>query len=470
MRQQPSKTSAAATMPVPQDPGISTHLAPATRACTGWALAGAWVLACMIGCGSSTSKPVIVNATGTPASLPTPPTPSATNTYIGTQSPGVWSFTLNDTAGSYSYQPLTFPNSPNTPVTGTFTSSNGFLSLGQANGASLGYILEVPGQMALLRPGDSTAPLVIGVPQTSCYAIPYRLRFEYIGVQAANLVGQSAAPVPIAQSGKDYGYPLGAYGSFVVNTNTSGSAWTFQNLQGDAPFGAAGFSGTCASGTLSLSGEGIFNQYNFSTDIAFTSATVTTMAMGPTGIFIIDQTDTTLQANQGAASAGVAEPTSALSNSAIAAGQYLGFWNQAPGDGKPPTSTSSQYVPGFNSPVSFGPTASSSTTLTGGVFPNDDVTQTPNSDTTISLGAESTSINGFYPSATVTTLDPNQDCVPGTFVGGVSATNAAGFATCTFPAYAVVGNPEGKYVIFLYAFNYAYDYTGSAMQLYLYQQ
>jgi len=469
MRQEPSKTSAVATMPALHEPGGSLHLAHIRRAGSAWALAGAGVLACMIGCGGPTSNPVVVNASGSPASLPTPPTPATTNTYIGTQSPGVWSLTLNDTAGTYSYQPVTFPNSPNTPATGSFTNSHGFLSLGQANGTSLGYILEAPGQMALLRPGDATAPLVVGVPQTSCYSIPYRLRFEYIGMQAANQSDQTASPIPVAASGS--AIPTGAYGSFVVNTDTSGSAWTFQNLQGNAPYGPAGFSGACSSGTLSLSGEGLFNEYNFSDTLSLTSAAVTTMAMGPTGIFIIDQTDPTLiGGNDGSASVGVAEPSSPLTTSAVAAGQYLGFWSQAPTNGRPPTSIYAQYLPGFTSPVSFGQAASSGTTMTGGLFPNDDVTQTPNSDTTINLGAQSSSINGFYPSASVTTLDPNQDCEPGTFAGGVPGINAEGFSTCTFPAVAVAGNPEGKYVIFLYAFNYTYDYTGSAMELYLYQQ
>jgi hypothetical protein len=64
MRQEPSKTSAAPTMLVPQEPGGSLHLAHATRERPALAFAGVLVLAGMVGCGSSTSKPVVVNATG----------------------------------------------------------------------------------------------------------------------------------------------------------------------------------------------------------------------------------------------------------------------------------------------------------------------------------------------------------------------------------------------------------------------
>lgn len=49
-----------------------------------------------LGCGSANnSAAVAVNPTGTSA-LPAPPAPSASNTYTGTQSPGLWSLTIND--------------------------------------------------------------------------------------------------------------------------------------------------------------------------------------------------------------------------------------------------------------------------------------------------------------------------------------------------------------------------------------
>ncbi len=429
-------------------------------ACTLMALAAGCL--CVAGCSSSSSSnnTVIVNPTGT-SSLPTPSASTASNTYIGTQGPGVWSLSLDDTTNTYTYQPLTFPS---TPVAGAFTSMNGFLSLGQANGSSLGYILEVQGRLAMLRPGNTTAPLVVGVPQTSCYPIPYRLRFEYIGMNAANNTVQNATAVP------------NPYGSVVANTNADGSTWQYQNLQGNAPFGAAGFSGACAvtngQAAMSLSGEGLFDQYNYSNSLdSLNLNVITTMQMGPSGIFIVDQSDTSQPIYQGSGVAGVAQPSAPLATANVAAGQYLGFLTEAPTLGTTLVNGSQQAtgpVPPVTSPVSFGLTLSTGATMVGGAFPNDDVTQTPNADTSITLGTQDSTINGFYPSASVTTLDPAQNCT--TRGVGSPGTNALGFFTCTYPAVAVVGNPEGKYAIFLTTYNYTAYFFGTAMQIYLYQQ
>jgi hypothetical protein len=420
-------------------------------------------IAIIAGCGGSSSKTIIGNPSGV-ASLPAPLAPGPANTYIGTQSPGVWTLSLDDTKTTYSYQPTTFPNSPNTPITGTFQNSNGFLNLGQANGASLGYILEVPGRMAILRPGDTTAPLVVGVPQTTCYSIPYRLRFDYIGMQAGPVY---SGPSPLAQ------------GSFVANTNTDGSAWQYQNLQGNAPAGPAGFTGTCSAANsqtvMSLSGQGIFNQYNYETsftnsNLPFTDLT-TTLQMGPSGIFIVDQSlPKSTSTFQGASAAGVAQPSSSLSTSDVAAASYLGFLTET----ATPTADIASPFPGFTSPISFGQTASSGTTMVGGIFPNDDVTQTPNADISINLGKQDSAINGLYSSATVTVLDPAQACTADLVNSPTDKVapgiNADGFFTCTFPAIAVVGNPDGKYAIFLTTYNYTINTVGTPMQIYLYQQ
>jgi hypothetical protein len=402
--------------------------------------------------------------------MPTPPAPAAANIYIGSQGPGVWSLSLDDSKDTFSYQPFTFPNSPNTPVTGNFQARNGFLSLGSANGASLGYVLEVPGRMALLRPGDSTASLVVSVPQTTCYSIPYRLRFEFVGMQAG-----AASPTPPTN---DTSTPYFAYGSFVVNTDTNGSSWQFQNLQGSAPYGPSVFTGACAatSGQAAtvLSGEGLINQFNYGEQNSLFNSLVnysTTFEMGPSGIFILDQSNPTAIASQGqvqgAASAGVAQPSAPLSTSAVAAGTYLGFLTEGAVSGNNP-------LPVLTSPASFGQTASSGSTMIGGAFPNDDVTQTPNSDMQINLGTQDSTINGFYGSAKITTLDPNQNCA--TYLGGGASVpvtpgiDAQGYITCTYPATAVVGTPDGKYAIFLNTYNFTANSLGAPMQIYLYQQ
>jgi hypothetical protein len=425
----------------------------------------------LAGCGGagSNSTSIIVNPSGV-ASMPTPPAPASSNAYIGSQGPGVWSLSLDDSKDTFSYQPVTFPNSPNTPVTGSFQAKNGFLSLGTANGASLGYVLEVPGRMALLRPGDSTASLVVSVPQTTCYTIPYRLRFEFVGMQAG-----AASPAPPTNNTST---PYFAYGSFVVNTDTSGSSWQFQDLQGSAPYGPSVFTGACAAtsgqATTALSGEGLMNQFNYGDQNSLFNSLVnysTTFEMGPSGIFILDQSNPSAIASQGqaqgAASAGVAQPSAPLSTSAVAAGTYLGFLTEGAVSGNHP-------VPALTSPVSFGQTASSGSTMTGGAFPNDDVTQTPNSDMQINLGTQDSTINGFYASARITTLDPNQNCA--TYLGGGASVpvtpgiNAQGYFTCTYPATAVVGTPDGKYAIFVNTYNFTANSLGAPMQIYLYQQ
>jgi hypothetical protein len=441
------------------------------------ALALSWV----VGCGSSTKITIVGNPTGV-ASLPAESTPGPINTYVGTQSPGAWTVSLNDTNSTYSYQPITFPGSPNTPASGAFTSSHGFLDLGHANDSSLGYILEVPGRFAMLRPGDTTAPLIVGVPQASCYPIPYRLRFEYVGMEAGSDEGGNDALIAGGASAGS-----GAYGSFVINTDAAGASWQFQDSAGNAVLGPSGFAGNCtvAGGatTVNLSGEGLFDQYNYGTSLAFTNQNSTsTFQMGPSGIFIIDQSDTTARTQapqlKGSGIAGVAQPTSAVSTTDISTGTYLGFLTEAEvtfGGGSP--------LPRFTTPVAFSPTAPSGATIIGGRFPNDDLSQPPGSEIAIALGKQDSKVNGLFTSAKITAPDPQQNCAlhlaSDSSLPLTVGTDANGFTTCTFPAVAVVGNPDGKYAIFLDAFNYTVTGTpaqgqsqslGTPMQIYLYQQ
>jgi hypothetical protein len=70
--------------------------------------------------------------------------------------------------------------------------------------------------------------------------------------------------------------------------------------------------------------------------------------------------------------------------------------------------------------------------------------------------------------------DPAQNCANYTnYPSGVSPTsgvNALGYNTCTFSGVAVVGNPEGKYAIFVTTYNWAAQLGGAPMQMYLLQQ
>src|ERR1700761_4218098 len=109
----------------------------------------------LVGCGGSsngTPPPGTQPVSSSP--FPVPPVPTVTNTYLGTQSPGLWSFTIDNIQGRYSYQALTYPGTSKTPTAGTFVPLESFLELSDPLGGPAGYGLEVPSRAALLRPGD----------------------------------------------------------------------------------------------------------------------------------------------------------------------------------------------------------------------------------------------------------------------------------------------------------------------------
>ena len=82
--------------------------------------------------------------------------------------------------------------------------------------------------------------------------------------------------------------------------------------------------------------------------------------------------------------------------------------------------------------------------MTGGGYKADDVTQTPATNITIDLGAQDAQ-NGLYKSVTVTVPDTYGDCVQQTYGGK----DVNGNPTCIFHGEAVIGNPNGKYAIFI---------------------
>ncbi|GGH17422.1 hypothetical protein GCM10011586_39920 [Silvibacterium dinghuense] len=391
--------------------------------------------------------------------LPTPSAASASNTYSGGQSPGAWTFIVNHTSNTYTYRPITYSTAS---TSGTFQSAHGFLQLGADSSA--GYAVEVPGRAAILRPGDSTTPPIFAVPQTQCYAITGRVRFQYIGMQAgtfSNSFGGSA--------------PTLGYGSVVASTDTTGKSWQFQSLQGNIVIGPGSFNGSCATSndqaTISFTGQqSILNLLWTPNQVeAPTAGTQSNIWIGPSGFFASDQSDPTASSPTGASVAGIIEPTSALTTSSVTTQQYAGFFYQSATalgyNGTSPTIT-------ITSPIAFGQTASSGTSMTGGIYPNDDVSQTPEANIVLTLGAQDATYNGLYSSATLTVLDPNQNCANYTGGGSTATTslNAQGYVTCTFPAIVVAGNPENKYVLFVTSYNWAARIGGAPLQLYLVQQ
>ena len=199
-----------------------------------------------------------------------------------------------------------------------------------------------------------------------------------------------------------------------------------------------------------------------------TPKTQSSIWIGPSGFFAADQSDPTQTSPTGASAAGMAEPASPLSTSALAGAQYLGFLYEPPAFAY----LANPVTPAFTAPVSFGQVAASGSTMTGGIFPNDDVTGPPNSDIEINLGKEDGTLNGLYTSVKITVLDPAQNCANFTdyAIPATIGINPQGYITCTFPGVAIAGNPDGNYAIFVNAYNWAARLSGVPMQIYLFQQ
>jgi hypothetical protein len=411
----------------------------------------------LTGCGSSKNT-VVVPSPSQPTGLPAPSVAGPVNTYAGAQSPGAWKLTLDHTENTFSYQPTSYPMSPTTPASGSLTIVNGFSRLDNA-----GYALEVEGRAVILRPGDITAPPVFAVPQSECYTITGRLRFQYIGMQTGpdGVVG-SAGPT------------LG-YGSVVASTDSTGKSWQFQDLEGNIVSGPVSFAGRCnASGSnaaIALSGQTLLDDLwppNESIQTSLPSGTQSNIWVGPSGFVVADQSIPALASPIGASVAGVAEPAQPLSTSDLAAHPYLGFLFEpatVPYGGVNPSAV-------ITSPIAFGQIASSGTTMTGGIFPNDDVTQTPNSNIVVNLGKQDATFNGLYTGVSITVLDPAQNCANYTGSGekATSGINAQGYFTCTFAGVAVAGNPENNYALFISSYNWAAQLGGAPMQMYLFEQ
>jgi hypothetical protein len=411
--------------------------------------------AALAGCGGGKTTLVVPDPSA-PVGLPTPPAAGSVNTYTGTQSPGAWTLTLDHTKGVFSYQPTTYPAAG---TTGSIQSTNGFLTLGSTGG----YALEVQGRAAILRPGNATAPIVVAVPQTECYPITGRIVLPYIGMWPGT-----------ASNGFGGAGPTVGYGSITASTDTTGAAWQFGDMEGNVVAGPTSFTGTCstANGEAAVNFTGQKSVLNDIVVAAPTSTTQSSIWVGPSGFFVADQSDPAASSPTGGSVAGVVEPTSALTTTDLASQTYLGFLYEPATTGG---HSGSMPAPTYTSPIGFGQVvASSGTTMTGGVYPNDDVTQTPNSDTIINLGTQDATYNGLYPSVSITVLDPAQNCANYTGPTGsdtpTPGINAEGYATCTFSGVAVAGNPEGKYALFISSYNWAAQLGGVPMQIYLFQQ
>ncbi len=435
------------------------------------------------GCGGANMNSSSSPGTATPT-LPAAPAAGKFNSYLGSQGAqtiggvsyvpqgGLLSATLDDSADKFTWQNTT--NGLTGTVGGPFSAAGSFqdldlVSFGTTNGSLMAanpeYSLEIPDRAVLMRPGDSTIPLAFLVPSVSaatatCQVVNHPALFQFVTLPDPTHAVAADKPFGEEYAGPAYGvvtavgpkgtYNFSGYNTFYLNGNSTSPA----------PLQA----GLCAQ---TLPGAAITIPADKTNNVP-----PTTVEIGPTGFLVMDQTEyqqtvvgqTTTISYGNPAAIGVIQPSSALDAGAIAGGKYLGFKFEPALEGQPLPDGSGNNYP-ITMPVAFGVTAGSAGTLVGGVYPNDDPTQTAAVDTTITLGAQAGNNPGLFSSAKVTVPDPNGVCAAnGT---GTVGSDGSGNPTCTFPAILVAGNPENKFALFLIANDFV---NGSAMGIYLFQQ
>jgi hypothetical protein len=360
------------------------------------------------------------------------------NTYAGTQNlfagqakgvieGGVWNLSVDDTNSFFSYQALYDSGLPK--GIGNFTAMNGFLDFtldGGTNGSG-GYAIEIPGSAVAFRPGGTTQYPVIGVGANSCQSPAANTTYQFLVLS----LGTSNTNTP--------GYP--AYGS--IQATAQGTAWSFSNFNEYALDGTSQSPAQIPSGACVYTEEGyvvnipISDKPNY--DIPYT------VAVGPTGFFMADLGQNGFRTTGTAVGlVGTVKPSSQVSTSDIVAGKYIGFQYQ-PLQARFVAGGQTYNLGSVTSPVVFGQTAGSGTVMTGGVYPNDNVKQTAPSNITIDLGQQDSANNGLFKSVTVTIPDTAGACISRPFGGK----DANGNPTCIVHGVAVVGNPGGKYAVYV---------------------
>lgn len=374
------------------------------------------------------------------AGLPGQSSIGSANTYVGKlgTSSGqtdsrLWTVAIDHDHNTFSYSAPAPSGSGSVGGTGTFVALNGFLLLLDQNGYQLGYGIEVPGEIAILRPGNSSVQPIFSIQQPNCFPINGNdFKFQFILVPGNSINGYAA------------------YGKVYAATNSAGTLWTFD---GQALYQAPNGS---TPANASIPGyptyyPGVCNSSPNSTSIQISQSQAYTVptqyVINPDGFFLEDQNfNATPQFSALGLgdiwSMGVAEATAPVTTASAASATYRGFLFAANGG---------TYL---TQPVGFGGVTSKSS-ISGGAFPSEDVTQVPNTNMIINFGQQDTLNNGLYYLAKFTLpIGPSESCsAPGT--------DANGNLICTYSAVAIVGSPGGKYAIFLTAF------TGSGYQKFL---
>jgi hypothetical protein len=377
----------------------------------------------LLGTGCGGSSPTA----GVQPGLATPSPASPINSYIGTTG-DIWTSKINHTSTQISGEDITLNGvSLAGSIIGTFEVSGGFLGISlttvpnQLTGQTIGFALDVPGRMALVRYGDTTYPVVPLAPTNACATIGGTVSYNFVTIPGLASAHGTSSWLPNTDS---------TYGTFQVTTDAS--TWNFANLAQFTLTGAAPASpgtglpaGYCGIGRTGYTVTAASNAMN-------PPVATVTMGFGPSGFFLEDNgsaqaTPVGVVASNaigaGVGAIGAIQPSNALDTTSVAGAKYLGFYYE-PGiaKGAPVTQLASFGCTGSTCPSPPSPTA-----IIGGVFPDDNPTKTPGEDITIDFGAQDVNNNGLYPSATLT-------------VSGVS-----------FPAAAVVGSLENKYAVFLIA-------------------
>jgi hypothetical protein len=384
--------------------------------------------------------------------------------------PGYYSLILDDLKKQFSYQPVTYPSAAKGS---NFVTTDGVFNLGSVAGVSLGLAVEQAGQAAVLRPGDGTAYPAIFVPEADCFAITGRLRYIYITLSPHGGSGISDAT---AQN------PL--YGVFTASTSADGKSWTIGDNHGYAmpAIGSPNaspvedgtdpltYSATCASkdgiGTVTSDPAAVF---------VFTQTppgTNPTFHFHPNGLFVEDRTPAQPPTNDRTShygQVGMAVPNSAVSVSAVSGGSYRGFvYKFDPNNGAD------------THPVSLSASTDGSATLTGGLYPGDDLTQAAGLQYSITLGKQDSALNGLFTGAQLSVFDASgvcpavaQDAAAGLFIH--AGFDAQGRPVCLSRGVAIVSLIQGKYVLYFTSYDASADSSGvfgstPLVQFYLYQQ
>jgi hypothetical protein len=362
----------------------------------------------LVGCGDSGLS--LNTSTGENTSSLTP--------YVGVEPAdgffaGVWDAQLDHNTSYFSLTDADYDGLSQSFI-GNFQSVNGFLSMNVTSSrvpftigvtTEVAYAAEHPGDGMLLH--ADTLPVVFAA-DSVC---PTLTNQTYQFIEMAGLSSNSP-------SYQGYGH---------VTVNASASNWSFSN------YDILGMDGTdqkpAALGSAACTQTAEGNVATMPVTLNGTGVTYTT-AVSPSGLFVMDRDWRGGQLPL----VGFAVPSSPLDTNALENAEYIGFeydyFVKSPQELT--AITNDAHFPG-------GPL------LQGGLYPSNDLTQTPGSNITINLGTEDASSNGFYPAVSVTLPDTAHHCLSQSYGG----TDSAGNPICTFPGVAVASSTSNKFDLFL---------------------